>query len=154
MNIAEIASCVAKTFKNFGIERCCLLAHMAAYPKEESDQDPLEESRCIRFRKTTGQHPNCDKCMEYKQLLRAPQGPEQRTLVLEEYCQHIVLQWCDRGMDANCTELSRTCRRMLDMGAHRIAMARQTSFWRIRADGVDQAKFRVPLLRNKVPCLR
>ena len=39
----EIASCVANTFKNFGIERCALLAHMAAYPKEDSDQDPLED---------------------------------------------------------------------------------------------------------------
>ena len=33
---------------------------------------------------------------------------------------------------------------MLGMGARLIAMARQTSFWLIRADGVDQAKFRVP----------
>ena len=77
----------------------------------------LDQCSCVRFRKTAGQHPNCDKCMEYKQRLRAPQRPEQRSLVLEEYCQHIFLQWCDRGMDANCTELSRTCRRMLDMGA-------------------------------------
>ena len=29
-------------------------------------------------------------------------------------------------------------------GGRLIGMARQTSFWRIRADGVDQAKFRVP----------
>ena len=34
---------MANTFKNFGIERCALLAHMAAYPKEDSDQDPLED---------------------------------------------------------------------------------------------------------------
>ena len=34
LKIGEIASCVANTFKNFGIERCALLAHMAAYPKE------------------------------------------------------------------------------------------------------------------------
>ena len=109
----------------------------------------LDQCSCVRFRKTAGQHPNCDKCMEYKQRLRAPQRPEQRALVLEEYCQHIFLQWCDRGMDANCTELSRTCRRMLDMGAHLITMARQTSFWLIRADGVDQAKFRVPRCTTK-----
>ena len=30
-------------FKNFGVERCALLAHMAAYPKEDYDQDPLED---------------------------------------------------------------------------------------------------------------
>ena len=104
----------------------------------------LDQCKCIRFRKTAGQHPNCDKCMEFKLRLRAPQHPNQRAHVLEEYCQHIFLQWCDRGMDANCTELSRTCRRMLDMGALLISMARHASFWLIRVDGVDQAKFRVP----------
>ena len=38
---------------------------------------------------------------------------------------------------------------MLDMGARLMAMARQTSFWLIRADGVDQAKFRVPRCTTK-----
>ena len=88
----------------------------------------LDLCRGVRFRKTAGQHPNCDKCMYYKMRLRAQQHPGQRALVL----------------DANCTELSRTCRRMLSMGSSLNDMARQTSFWLIRADGVDQAKFRVP----------
>ena len=109
----------------------------------------LDRCGCIRFRKTAGQHPNCDACMHYKQCLRAPQSPEQRTQVLEEYCQHILLQWFDRGIDSNSTELSRTCRRMLDMGAMLNTMARQSSFWLIRADGVDQAKFRVPRCATK-----
>ena len=109
----------------------------------------MDQRSGARFRKTDGQHPNCGTCMEYKKRLRALQRPEQRAQVLEEYCQHIFLQWCDRGMDANCTELSRACRRMLDMGARLIAMARQTSFWLIRADGVDQAKFRVPAAQRR-----
>ena len=71
--------------------------------------------------------------MYYKMRLRAQQHPGQRALVL----------------DANCTELSRTCRCMLNMGSSLITMARQTSFWRIRADGVDQAKFRVPRCTTK-----
>ena len=29
------------------MERCALLAHMAAYPKEDSDQDPLEDEIMI-----------------------------------------------------------------------------------------------------------
>ena len=33
---------------------------------------------------------------------------------------------------------------MLDMGPLLITMARQSSFWFIRADGVEQAKFREP----------
>ena len=39
--------CVANTFKNFGPERCTLLAHMAAYPKEDSEQDPLDDEIVI-----------------------------------------------------------------------------------------------------------
>ena len=109
----------------------------------------LDQCGCIRFRKTAGQHPNCDTCMHYKQRLRSPQSPQQRAVVLEEYCQHILMQWLDRGVDSNSTELSRMCRRMLDMGARLSTMARQSSFWLIRADGVDQAKFRVPRCATK-----
>ena len=47
LNIGEIATCVANTFKNFGSGRCALLARMAAYPKEDSDQDPLEDEMAI-----------------------------------------------------------------------------------------------------------
>ena len=78
-----------------------------------------------------------------------PKKPQQHTLVLEEYCKHILLQWFDRGVDSNSTELSRTCRRMLDMGTRLITMARHSSFWFIRVDGVDQAKFRVPRVSTK-----
>ena len=109
----------------------------------------LEQCGCVRFRKTAGQHPNCDTCMHYKQRLRSPQSPRQRALVLEEYCQHILKQWLDRGVDSNSTELSRMCRRMLDMGTLLSTMARQSSFWFIRSDGVDQAKFRVPRCATK-----
>ena len=38
---------MANIFKNFGPERCALLAHMAAYPKEDSDQDPLDDEIVI-----------------------------------------------------------------------------------------------------------
>ena len=109
----------------------------------------LDQSGCVRFRKTAGQHPNCDTCMHYKQRLRAPQSPRQRAAVLEDYCKHILLQWFDRGVDANSTELSRLCRRMIDLGTLLINMARQSSFWFMRADGVDQAKFRVPRCATK-----
>ena len=35
LNFIEITNVVANIFKNFGVERCALLAHMAAYPKED-----------------------------------------------------------------------------------------------------------------------
>ena len=63
----------------------------------------LDQCGCIRFRKTAGQHPNCDTCMRRKKSLRAPQSPQQRALVLEDYCDRISLQWCDRVMDSNST---------------------------------------------------
>ena len=59
----------------------------------------LEQCGCVRFRKTVGQHPNCDTCMSYKQRRRSPQSPEERAMVLEDYCQHILTQRLDRGVD-------------------------------------------------------
>ena len=47
LKITEMATCIANIFKNFGVERCALLAHMAAYPKEDSDIDPLEDEITI-----------------------------------------------------------------------------------------------------------
>ena len=47
LKIAEIANCAAKIFKNFGVDRCALLAHMAAYAKEDSQQDPLDDEVVI-----------------------------------------------------------------------------------------------------------
>ena len=52
-------------------------------------------------------------------------------------------------MDANCTELTRSCRAMLECGQMLISLARQFSCWLLRIDGVDQAKFRVPRLTQK-----
>ena len=52
-------------------------------------------------------------------------------------------------MDGNCTELSRSCRALLDGGQMLMALARQFSFWFLRVDGVDQAKFRVPRQTQK-----
>jgi hypothetical protein len=47
LKITEITNVVANIFKTFGVECCTLLAHMAAYPKEDSDQDPLEDDNMI-----------------------------------------------------------------------------------------------------------
>ena len=68
----------------------------------------------------------------------------QRSAILDDYFTHLVVVWYDRAMDANGAELSRMCRRLLVDGQMLIKLARQFSFWLLRADGVDQAKFRVP----------
>ena len=57
LKIQEICTAVANLFKNFGVERCALLAHMAAYPKEDSSEDPLEdEVRIMNALKKAGFH--------------------------------------------------------------------------------------------------
>ena len=103
----------------------------------------------LRFRKVVGQHPNCDICTKYKGALRSAANPCERANVLDDYCRHLLKQWLDRGVDGNFTELSRQCRRMLEMGQRLISLARQHSVWFIRIDGVDQAKFRVPRVKVK-----
>ena len=47
LKITEIAYAVANIFKNFGVERCALLAHMATYRKEDSEKYPLEDEITI-----------------------------------------------------------------------------------------------------------
>ena len=69
--------------------------------------------------------------------------------MFEDYCNRIMLQWFDRGVDFTSTELSRICRRMLVMGTLLSTMARQSNLWFIRVDGIDQAKFRVPRVLTK-----
>ena len=124
-------------------------AQEIAKPSFQTLLRALKQCGCIRFRKTAGQHPNCDTCMYYKKRLRATHSPQVRTEVLEDYCKHIFLQWLDRGVDSSSTELSRMCRKMLGMGDRLNTMARRSSCWLIRVDGVDQAKFRVPRCATK-----
>lgn len=109
----------------------------------------LDRCKCIRFRKVVGQHPNCDICVRHKNSLREAKDPRQRAAAMDDYCSHLLKQWMDRGVDGNCTELSRQCRRMLSMGHYLNTLAQQFSYWYIRIDGVDQAKFRVPRVRTK-----
>ena len=35
-------------FKTIGVDRCAFLAHMAAYDKEDSDKDPLDDEMDIK----------------------------------------------------------------------------------------------------------
>ena len=109
----------------------------------------LDNCNCIRMRKVVGQHANCDECTHYKTALRSNLTTAQRVEVMEELSKHLLANWFDRAVDSNLTELSRTCRRMLEMGQLLISLARKFSEWLLRADGVDQAKFRVPRKASK-----
>ena len=48
LKLKEIAQATSTIFKNFGVERCAVLAHMAAYPKEDNDTDPLDDEINIK----------------------------------------------------------------------------------------------------------
>jgi len=109
----------------------------------------LDKCGRVKMRKVAGEHANCDQCVRYKSALRSNLTPQQRLDVLEELSKHYLANWFDRAVDSNLTELSRTCRRMLDMGQLLQSLARKFSHWFIRADGVDQAKFRVPRTATK-----
>ena len=90
---------------------------------------------CIRFRKVAGQHASCDTCTHFKMHVRRFLSAAQRSAILDDYFTHLVAVWYDRAMDANGAELSRMCRRLLDGGQMLIRLARQCSFWLLRADG-------------------
>lgn len=104
----------------------------------------LGQVKCLRMRKSAGQHPNCDLCVLFKKQLRAAKGCDERRLVLDDYCKHLLDQWLDRQADGNNTEVSLACRRLLDNGQLLANLGRDLSHVVIRIDGVDQAKFRVP----------
>lgn len=45
--LKDIAQAISTIFKNHGRHRCVLLAHMAAYPKEDSCDDPIDDEHAI-----------------------------------------------------------------------------------------------------------
>ena len=45
--LRDIAQAISTIFKNHGRHRCVLLAHMAAYPKEDSCDDPIDDEHAI-----------------------------------------------------------------------------------------------------------
>ena len=48
LKLKETIGCVANFFKNNNPNKCALLAHMAAYAKEDADTDPLDDEVLIK----------------------------------------------------------------------------------------------------------
>jgi hypothetical protein len=103
----------------------------------------------LKFRKSAGQHANCDNCVRYKMELRKLQGPSQRALLLEEYNSHLLDQWLDREIDMNLASISIECAQALWSGQLFGSLSKRLSSFVLRVDGVDQAKFRVPRVALK-----
>jgi hypothetical protein len=98
----------------------------------------------LQFRKSAGQHANCDVCVHYKNELRKLHGPTARALVIEEYNNHLLNQWLDREVDMNLASLSIECANAVVSGQIMSSLSKRLSSFLLRVDGVDQAKFRVP----------
>ena len=103
----------------------------------------------LKFRKSAGQHANCDVCVHYKQELRKMHGPVSRSLLIEEYNSHLLDQWLDREVDMNLASLSMECATAARGGQMMINLSKRLSSCLLRVDGVDQAKFRVPRVSLK-----
>lgn len=108
-----------------------------------------ERGSCIKFRKSAGEHPNCDICVEHKRRLKRHLTALERSEELEAYSRHLLDNWLDRQTDANFVELAHATAQALRDGALLTAMARHSSNAFIRADGMDQAKFKMPRQRTK-----
>lgn len=103
----------------------------------------------LKFRKSAGQHANCDICVQYKNELKKLQSPNVRSLMIEEYNSHLLDQWLDREVDMNLASLSMECANALRSGQVFVNLSRRLSSCLLRVDGVDQAKFRVPRVSVK-----
>ena len=80
LRIGEIAACIADIFKTHGPNQCALLAHMAAYPKEESDADPVEDEMTIMTAlKRVGFHAQ----QRVRMLLQQPPSSDTRVAVAD-----------------------------------------------------------------------
>ena len=63
----------------------------------------LDKCGCVRFRKTAGQHPNCDRRMRFKRLLHAPPPQKKKNStaantgvggILQSHLVAMVRPWC------------------------------------------------------------
>jgi hypothetical protein len=102
----------------------------------------------LRIRKA-GQHAVCDTCIQLKKAIRKATFPGERQAAIEAYTHHVYDQWLDRQVYAHASELSLQCSQMLAGGYTLSNMARSISQLALIADGIDQAKFRLPRILIK-----
>jgi hypothetical protein len=102
----------------------------------------------LRIRKA-GQHAVCDTCIQLKKDIRKATFPSERQAAIEAYTHHVYEQWLDRQVYAHASELSLQCSQMLAGGYTLSNMSRSISQLALIADGIDQAKFRLPRILIK-----
>ena len=103
--------------------------------------------------RSRGKHAVCSTCTDYKKQLSKAKFPRDRQDILEQYTSHIINQWLDRQVYGNAVSVSMTCRSLLERGHLMVDMAMSASQVCMAADGMDQAKFRLPRIFVTTKCL-
>jgi len=100
----------------------------------------------LRFRWGGGsQHAECNWCNGFKRDIKNAKTAGERNSILEKYSEHIFSQWLDRQRWWNTCELSRLWfEQSRRVGASMASSSISTSVMALIADGLDQAKFRLP----------
>ena len=102
----------------------------------------------LRIRKA-GTHAMCDRCLALKKAVRTAMYPQARQQAVEQYTEHILLQWLDRQAYWHAQSLSLSLRQALQSVRTFENLARSMSQACLIVDGIDQAKFRVPRVLQK-----
>ena len=83
------------------LRRWCSQSCLSPAPSWTTFRRALTQARpWLRFRKSQGQHGNCDSCTWFKQQLRACHNLGQRAQLVEQYAEHLLQNWRDRQADA------------------------------------------------------
>jgi len=91
-----------------------------------------------------GQHPICDECWLKKRALKACRDPVERVALIEQLSLHYLENHLNRMFYNNMVEMSMKTSQALANGKLFSQLSRELSQAAMSADGVDQAKFKVP----------
>ncbi|CAK9008227.1 unnamed protein product [Durusdinium trenchii] len=104
----------------------------------------------LHFRKDS-EHAKCDTCVRLKKLLRPNrQGAALNDAASQSYSRHLLSQWLDRQAYWSYRSLSQTWFRKMAIGERIAQQSVGTSALCLIQDGMDQAKFKVPRLRQQL----
>ncbi|CAE7814351.1 unnamed protein product [Symbiodinium sp. CCMP2456] len=111
---------------------------------------PAQKHGFLKFRKVN-EHAKCDDCTRLKKALKAKvMGGGNREVQQRAYMRHILSQWLDRQLYWQFRSLSQTFFRQQDLLADRtLTLSIATSVMTVIADGMDQAKYKCPRIREQ-----
>ena len=106
---------------------------------------PGKQGNFLRFRKA-GDHAQCNVCTELKDRIRQLRGRAAAEGAYRAYCSHLLSQWQDRQVYWAFRSMSH---QWCYHGERLQQTALMSSCICVFADGMDQAKFRCPRIRDR-----